>query len=54
MKLSLAFHAISLHVIISLYLWSSNHKSTQPCLHHCLDDFEDGNQGYQQNPEDSC
>jgi hypothetical protein len=36
----------------SLHLWSSNHKSTQTCLHRCLDGFEDGNQGYQQNPED--
>jgi hypothetical protein len=37
---------VSLHVIISLYLWSSNHKSTQTCLHHCLDGKEDGNLGY--------
>jgi hypothetical protein len=26
--------------------------STQTCLHRCLDDFKDGNQGYQQNPKD--
>jgi hypothetical protein len=53
-KPSLAFLLVSLHVIISLYLQSSNHKSTQTCLHHCSDGFEDGNQGYQQNPVDGC
>jgi hypothetical protein len=37
----------SLHVIISLHMQGSNHKSTQTCLHRYLDDFEDGNQGYQ-------
>jgi hypothetical protein len=52
--MSLDFLAVSPHVIISLYLRGSNHKSTQTCLHHCLDDFEDGNLGYQQNPEDGC
>jgi hypothetical protein len=53
-KMSPAFLAVSLPVIISLYLWRSNHKPTQTCRHHCLDDFEDGDQGYQQNSEDGC
>jgi hypothetical protein len=46
-KPSLAFLAVRLDIIISLYLQSSNHKSTQTCMHHCLDDFEDGNPGYE-------
>jgi hypothetical protein len=35
-------------------LRSSNHKSTQTCLHRYLDGIKDGNLGYQQNPEDDC
>jgi hypothetical protein len=35
-------------------LRSSNHMSTQTCLHHYLDGIEDGNLGYQQNSKDSC
>jgi hypothetical protein len=53
-KPSLSFLVVSLHVIISLYMQSGNHKSTQTYLHHCLDDFEDDNQGYQRNLEGGC
>jgi hypothetical protein len=51
---SLAFLVSSLHVMIFPTLVSSNHKSTQTCLHHCLDGFKDWVQVYQQNPEDDC
>jgi hypothetical protein len=51
---SLAFLAISLHVIISPHLRSSNHKSTQTCLHHYLDGFEDWSQEFPQDPKDDC
>jgi hypothetical protein len=51
---SLAFLVISLHDIFSPHLRSSNHKSTQTCLHHCLDRFEDWSQEFQQDSEDDC
>jgi hypothetical protein len=35
-------------------LWDSKHKSTQTCLRHYIDDFENGKPGYQQNPKDGC
>jgi hypothetical protein len=35
-------------------LRSSNHKSTQTCLHHCLDGFEGSNQDFQQDLEEEC
>jgi hypothetical protein len=40
--------------IVMLMVLSSNHKSTQTCLHHYLDGIEDWNQEFQQNPEDDC
>jgi hypothetical protein len=43
---SLAFLAIRLNVIFSLHLRSNNHKSTQTCLHRCLDEFEDWSQEF--------
>jgi hypothetical protein len=51
---SLAFLVIILHVIFSAHLQSSNHKSTQTRLHHCLDGFKDWSQEFQQNLEDDC
>jgi hypothetical protein len=40
--------------IVMLMVLSSNHRSTQTCLHHYLDGIEDWNQEFQQNPEDDC
>jgi hypothetical protein len=51
---SLAFLVISLHVIFSPQLWSSNHNSTETCIHHCLDGFDDWSYEIQQNLEDDC